>query len=68
MLGATISFHVSLGWPIAAMILAWIWLPVCIGIGNLLQVETWMGVFILSVFSAIGLTAFALIYTLVTTF
>lgn len=61
----TINLAIHIGWPIAAMILAWCWLPVCVGIGNVLQREWWFNVLALSVGCALVLTVFALVSVVV---
>lgn len=61
-----INLRITLGWPIAAMILAWLWLPACAWIGNVLQREWWFNVLAFSFGSAVVLTIFALAYTLLT--
>jgi hypothetical protein len=56
-----ITLTLTFSWPIAAMILAWLWLPVCVAIGNTLQMEWWLNVLVISVFAAFGMTIFAVV-------
>lgn len=52
---------ISIPWPVALVLGAWGWVVISVQIGNLLQREWWLGVFVFSIFGALLATVFALV-------